>query len=183
MFIRLALRLPKYICSKLLYDSSGLPYVKDRLLSCASKSLDRNCTKSTSREVDIFQQAQSHLGAFSNAIICGPSCKSWSWCDLMGWASKRLSLSETGSPGYTRTRLAQSLDLELKCQHRLILEIPQASPSDTATGSLPLYFAHIVWVKFAHPTHLLTILIMYACHHNSFWGSRCDSNHAPTISL
>ena len=38
-FIRLALRLPKYICSKLLHGSSGLPYVKyvtDRLLSCAS---------------------------------------------------------------------------------------------------------------------------------------------------
>ena len=28
-FIRLALHLPKYICSKLLHDSSGLPYVKD----------------------------------------------------------------------------------------------------------------------------------------------------------
>ena len=39
--IRLALRLPKYICSKLLHDSTGLPYVKDRLLSCAAKSLDR----------------------------------------------------------------------------------------------------------------------------------------------
>ena len=40
-FIRFALRLPKYICSKLLHDSTGLPYVKDRLLSCATKSLDR----------------------------------------------------------------------------------------------------------------------------------------------
>ena len=40
-FIRLALRLPKYICSKLLHDSTGLPYVKDRLLSCATKSPDR----------------------------------------------------------------------------------------------------------------------------------------------
>ena len=40
-FIRLALRLPKYICSKLLHDSTGLPYVKDRLLSCPTKSLDR----------------------------------------------------------------------------------------------------------------------------------------------
>ena len=40
-FIRLALRLPKYICSKLLHDSTGLPYVKGRLLSCATKSLDR----------------------------------------------------------------------------------------------------------------------------------------------
>ena len=40
-FIRLALRLPKYILPKLLYDSAGLPYVKDRLLFCATKSLDR----------------------------------------------------------------------------------------------------------------------------------------------
>ena len=40
-FSRLALLLPEYICSKLLHDSSGLPYVKDRLLSCASRSLDR----------------------------------------------------------------------------------------------------------------------------------------------
>ena len=40
-FIWLALRLPKYICSRLLHDSTGLPYMKDRLLSCATKSLDR----------------------------------------------------------------------------------------------------------------------------------------------
>ena len=40
-FIRLALRLPKYILPKLLHDSAGLPYVKDRLLSCATQSLDR----------------------------------------------------------------------------------------------------------------------------------------------
>ena len=40
-FIRLALRLPKYICPRLLHDSSGLPYVKDRLLSCATQSPDR----------------------------------------------------------------------------------------------------------------------------------------------
>ena len=58
--------------------------------------------------------------------------------------------------------------------------MPQASPSDTATRSLPHYLAHIVKVKFAH---LLTVLTKHACHHNSFWGSRCDSNHAPTISL
>ena len=40
-FIWLALRLPKYIGIKLLHDSTGLPYVKDHLLSCATKSLDR----------------------------------------------------------------------------------------------------------------------------------------------
>ena len=33
------------------------------------------------------------------------------------------------------------------------------------------------------PNHLLTLLTEHACHHNSFCGSRCDSNHAPTISL
>ena len=40
-FIRLAQRLPKYIIPRLLHDSTGLPYVKDRLLTCATKSLDR----------------------------------------------------------------------------------------------------------------------------------------------
>ena len=40
-FIRLALRLLKYILPKLLHDSTGLPYVKDHLLSCATQSLDR----------------------------------------------------------------------------------------------------------------------------------------------
>ena len=40
-FIRLALRLPKSIFPKLLHDYTGLRYVKDRLLSCATKSLDR----------------------------------------------------------------------------------------------------------------------------------------------
>ena len=60
--------------------------------------------------------------------------------------------------------------------------MPQASPSDIATRSLPHYFAHIVKVKSAHP-RLLIILTKHACHHNRFWGSRCDSNHACTISL
>ena len=40
-FIRLAPHLPKYISAKLLHDSSGLPYVKDRLLSCATRTLER----------------------------------------------------------------------------------------------------------------------------------------------
>ena len=55
-------------------------------------------------------------------------------------------------------------------------------PVILATRSLLPYFAHIVPVKFAHP-HLLIIVTEAACHHNSFWGSRCDSNHAPTISI
>ena len=40
-FILLVLRLLKYISVRLLHDSSGLPYVKDRLLSCATKTSER----------------------------------------------------------------------------------------------------------------------------------------------
>ena len=40
-FIRRALHLSKYISVKLLHDSSGLPYVKDRLFSHATKTLER----------------------------------------------------------------------------------------------------------------------------------------------
>ena len=40
-FIQLALHLPKYISVKLLHASSGLPYVKDLLLSCAARTLER----------------------------------------------------------------------------------------------------------------------------------------------
>ena len=40
-FIWLALGVPKYISVKLLHDSSGLPYVKDRLLSCVTRALER----------------------------------------------------------------------------------------------------------------------------------------------
>ena len=75
-FIWLALRLPKCIYPNLLHDSTGLPYVKDRLLSCATKSLGRIAQNPSGRRVNIFQQAQSCLGLFPNAIICGLSCKS-----------------------------------------------------------------------------------------------------------
>ena len=78
-FIRLALRLPKYICSKLLHDSSGLPYVKDRLLSCASKSQDRiaqNPPAEESISSNRLSLAWPRLGPFPNVIICGPFCKS-----------------------------------------------------------------------------------------------------------
>ena len=40
-FIRLALHLPNYVSVKLLHDLSGLQFVKDRLLSCAIRTLER----------------------------------------------------------------------------------------------------------------------------------------------
>ena len=68
------------------------------------------------------------------------------------------------------------------CPGNLTSEMCKASPSDTASGSSLPYFAHTVKVKFVL-THLLTVLTKHACLHNSFWGSRCVSSHASTISL
>ena len=40
-FIRLALRLPKYVLARLLHEASGLPYVKERLISVCQNRLAR----------------------------------------------------------------------------------------------------------------------------------------------
>ena len=40
-FIRLALRLPKYVSARLLQEASGLPYVKERLISVGQNHLAR----------------------------------------------------------------------------------------------------------------------------------------------
>ena len=82
--------------------------------------------------------------------------------------------------------LAQFTDYEIKatidCPGNLTSEMHIESLSDTASGSSLHYFALIVKVKSVL-IHLLTALTKHACQHNSFWGSRCVSSHAPTISL
>ena len=40
-FIRLALRLPKYVSARLLHEASGLPYVKERLITVGLNHLAR----------------------------------------------------------------------------------------------------------------------------------------------
>ena len=40
-FIRLAIRLPKYVSAHLLHEASGLPYVKERLISIGQNHLAR----------------------------------------------------------------------------------------------------------------------------------------------
>ena len=40
-FIRLALRLPKYVSARLLQDASGLPYVRERLITAGQNHLAR----------------------------------------------------------------------------------------------------------------------------------------------
>ena len=63
-FIWLALHLPKYISIKLLHHSSGLTYVKDRLLSCATRTLERISNS--------IQQGQPCVGSFSNTVLGNP---------------------------------------------------------------------------------------------------------------
>ena len=40
-FIRLALRLPKYMSARLLHEASGLPYVRERLITVCQNHLAR----------------------------------------------------------------------------------------------------------------------------------------------
>ena len=83
-FIRLALRLSKYINIKLLHDSSGLPYVKDRLLSCATRTLERISKNPLAEESITFNRVKPCVGSFSNTALGSPSGKSLDYYDLQG---------------------------------------------------------------------------------------------------
>ena len=72
-FIRLALRLPKYISVKLLHDSSGLPYVKDRLLSCATRTLERISKDPLVKESITYNRVSPTWDRFPTALsVIGP---------------------------------------------------------------------------------------------------------------
>ena len=96
---------------------------------------------------------------------------------MLIWEKRRLrkQYSQNKDPA-VKTRINQ-LQKQVKEELRV-----ETQTSWEKFWSLLPYFAHIVSVKFAH-LHLLIMITEPACHHNSFSGSRCDSNHAPTISL
>ena len=76
--------------------------------------------------------------------------------------------------------------LELKSQHRLFR---QSDSRDAPSTSHRYGHKELTPLPRSHSQgqictlHQLTILTKHACYHNSCWGSKCDSNHAPTISL
>ena len=85
-FIRLALRLPKYILPKLLHDCAGLPHVKDRLFSCTTKSLDRiaqNPLAEASISSNRLNPAWDRFPTPLSVIHPGSSCKYMLLCALM----------------------------------------------------------------------------------------------------
>ena len=110
-FNRLALRLAKYICTKLLYDSTGLPYV-DRLLSSATKSLDRIAQIPVVEESISSSRLSSAWDRFPTPLLVVHPVNLQFNASYWGDLPKCQSLSKTGSPAYTRTHLAQSSDLE-----------------------------------------------------------------------
>ena len=113
-FIRLALRLLKYISAKLLHDSSGLPYVKDRLLSCATSTLERISKNPLVEESITFNRVNPAWDRFPTPLSVIRPVSLQTNMTYRGKGPEHPIAPETGSPAYTRTRLAQSSDLELK---------------------------------------------------------------------
>ena len=151
-FIRLALRLPQYISIKLLHDSSGLPYVKDRLLSCATRTLERISKNPLVEESITFNRVNPAWDRFPTPLSVIHPVSLWTNMTYRGNFSKHPVAPETGSLAYTRTRLTQSSDLELKptqatlpvCLSWDALGVPQAvgskrgHPSTSYSWSLSL---------------------------------------------
>ena len=160
--------------------------MKDRLLSCTTKSLDRIAQNPLVEESISSNRLNPAWDRFPTPLsVVRPVSP---YIDLIYWGDLPKAchcLKQAVQPirGHV---LAQSTDYEIKttidCPGNLTSEMHIASPSDTASGSSLHYFAHIVKVKFVL-IHLLTVLTKHACQHNSFWGSRCVSSPAPTISL
>ena len=67
-FVQLALRLPKYIGVKLLHDSSGVPYVKDRLLSCATRTFERISKNTLVKESITFNRVNPAWDRFPTPL-------------------------------------------------------------------------------------------------------------------
>ena len=131
-FIQLALHLPKYICPTLLHDSTGLPYMKDRLLSCATKSLDRITQNPQSRSQ--YRSVGSILLGIVSTISC-ISCKSLRLRESAEVTPQNNChcLKQVVKP----ICLAQSSDSELKSQQRLP-RCPKHLPVTRPQGAYPI---------------------------------------------
>ena len=68
-FIRLALRLPKFIHVELQHDSSGIPYVKDRLLSCATRKSERISKNILAEESITFNRVNPAWDRFPTLLL------------------------------------------------------------------------------------------------------------------
>ena len=106
-FIRLALRLQKYISVKLLHDSSVLPFVKDRLLSCATRTSERISKNPLVEESITFNRVNPAWDRFPTPLSVIRPVNLQIIMTYRGNFSEHPIAPETRSPAYTRTRLAQ----------------------------------------------------------------------------
>ena len=104
----------------LLRDLSGLPYAKDKLLSCATRTLERISKNPIAEESITFNRVNPAWDRFPAMLsVIRPT-------SLQIIMTYRGNFSEhpidpgTGSLAYTQTRLAQSPDLELTSQNILL---------------------------------------------------------------
>ena len=150
-FIRLALRLPKYISVKLLHESSGLPYVKDRLLSCATRTLERISKNPLVEESITFNRVNPAWDRFPTPLsVIHPVSLTMTY---RGNFYKHPIAPETGSPAHTRTCLAQSLDLNYNpTQTTLLVCLSRDTPCvSQAFGSLRGHpRISYIWLKFTN---------------------------------
>ena len=116
-FIWLALLLPKYIGVKLPHDSSGLLQVKDRLLSYATRTLERIFKNPLVEDSIGFNRINPAWDRFPTplSVICPVSLQI-----TMTYRGYFSNDTETGSLAYTWTCLAQSLDLAIVGKHSLL---------------------------------------------------------------
>ena len=133
------------------WPSSGLPCIKDRLLSCATKILDRiaqNPPVEESISSHRLNRTWDHFPMPSSVVHPLSFQRYATYC---GNLLLCLSLLETAVRPICG-HVWYSLGLRNKNQHRLpsslISEMHQASSSDMATESSSPYL-----VKFAHPTY------------------------------
>ena len=109
-----------YQCTELLHDSFGLPYEKDRLLSCATRTFERISKNSLIEESITFNRVNPARDRFPIPLPVIRPVSLQITMTYRGNFSKHPIAPETGSPAYTRTHLAQFSDLELTTQHRLL---------------------------------------------------------------
>ena len=105
--------------------------MKDRLLSCATGTFERISKNPLVEESITFNRVNSAWDCFPTPLSAIRPVGLLTNITYKGNFSKHPIAPETGSPAYTRTRLAQSSDLN-ESQHRLpclsvFLGMPYAS--------------------------------------------------------
>ena len=155
-FIRLALRLPKYISIKLLHDLPGLPYVKDRLLSCATRTMERISKNPLVEESITFNRVNPAWDPFPTPLSVIRPVSLWITMACRGDFSKHPIAPETGSPAYTRTCLTQSSDFKLQANTDYSASLPfsrcpMCLTSNWVTETSSQYPRHLVKLTNIQP--------------------------------